>query len=220
MAEPVALTKQDALAGLPGYNSFLSDIAVRTQRAQTSNGNVSIALVDIDQFGALNEAYGSEAGDEIIALLSRALVSVVGEHNTVYRYGGDAFMILFSDTEKEQAFLKTEEARKALERSHAIRSGDSTIILDIAVSCGVASYPDDATSESVLLRKCHEALYRAKVSGRNKVCIAREEKMVTKTVHYTQGQLEGLTRLANREGINEASLLREGLDDLLRKHNS
>ena len=220
MAGPVALTNQDALTGLPGYNSFLPDFAVRKQRAQATKGNLSIALVDIDQFGAINEAHGNEVGDEIIALLSRALVNVMGEYNTVYRYGGDAFMILFSDTEKEQAFLKTEEARKAFEGSHAIRSGDHTITLDLAVSCGVASYPDDATSESVLLRKCHEALYRAKVNGRNKVCIAREEKMVTKTVHYTQGQLEGLTRLAKREGISEASLLREGLDDLLHKHNS
>ena len=220
MAEPIALVKQDALTGLPGYNSFLSDIAVQIQRAQASEGNLSIALVDIDHFGAVNEAHGSEAGDEIISLLSKALVSVADAQNTVYRYGGDAFMILFSTTEKEQAFLKTEEARKAFEGNHEIRSGDHTITLELAVSCGVASYPDDATSESVLIRKCHEALYRAKVSGRNKVCIAREEKMVTKTVHYTQGQLEGLTRLARREGINEASLLREGLDDLLHKHNS
>lgn len=220
MAEPVALTGHDALTGLPGYSSFLSEFAVQIRSAQASHGNLSIALVDIDYFGAFNEAHGSEAGDEIIALLSEFLASVVDARNTVYRYGGDAFMILFSDTEKEQAFLKTEESRKTFEGSHAIRSGDRKIRLDISVSCGVASYPDDATSESALIRKCHEALYRAKVSGRNKVCIAREEKMVTKTVHYTQGQLEGLTRLAKREGINEASLLREGLDDLLRKHNS
>ena len=44
--------------------------------------------------------------------------------------------------------------------------------------------------------------------------------MVTKTTHYTQGQLEGLSRLAKREGLNEATLLREALDDLLRKRNS
>lgn len=219
MALPAALTERDALTGLPGYNSFLSDIKVRLDRAVASNGNLSIVLVDIDQFGAVNEKYGSSAGDEIIAQLSEALVGVVSEQYSVYRYGGDAFMILFFDMEKEQAFLKTEEGRKAFEGEHEIRSGNPTAVR-ITVSCGVASYPDDATSEPVLIRKCHEALYRAKVSGRNKVCIAREEKMVTKTVHYTQGQLEGLTRLAKREGINEASLLREGLDDLLHKHNS
>ena len=123
MAGPVTLTEHDVLTGLPGYNSFLSDIAARTRRAQTSNGNLSIALVDIDQFGAVNEAHGSEAGDEIIALLSRALVSVVGEHNTVYRYGGDAFLILFSDTEKEQASLKPEAAAKAPDGIPAIRVG-------------------------------------------------------------------------------------------------
>jgi hypothetical protein len=52
------------------------------------------------------------------------------------------------------------------------------------------------------------------------VALAREEKMVTKTVHYTQGQLAGLSRLAGREDLNEATLLREALDDLMRKYNS
>jgi len=51
------------------------------------------------------------------------------------------------------------------------------------------------------------------------VCLAREEKMVTKTSHYQQGQLLGLRRLAEREGIGEAVLLREALNDLLRKYN-
>jgi hypothetical protein len=70
------------------------------------------------------------------------------------------------------------------------------------------------------MRKASEALYRAKVGGRNKVCLAREERMVTKTSHYAQGQLYGLSRLAKRKGVGEAVLLREALDDLLRKYNS
>ena len=84
----------------------------------------------------------------------------------------------------------------------------------------MASFPDDGDDPAILIRKCSEALYRAKVRGRNQVALAREEKMVTKTTHYTQGQLEGLSRLAKREELNEATLLREALDDLLRKYNS
>ena len=210
----------DELTGKPGYDSFLETIAAALSSAKDSGGCVSVALVDIDWFGRINEAQGRDAGDAIIEELSKSLDASVGKDAVTYRYGGDAFMLLFEGIEKEQAFLRTETARSAFEGSHRVGTGAARTSVEVTVSCGVASYPDDSPFEQGLIRKCNEALYRAKVSGRNKVCIAREEKMVTKTTHYTQGQLEGLSRLAKREEMNEASLLREALDDLLRKHNS
>lgn len=90
----------------------------------------------------------------------------------------------------------------------------------VSVSAGMAASPDDGTRPQDLINKAHEALYRAKVAGRNRVCLAREEKMVTKTSYYTQGQLMGLRRLAERMGIRDAELLREALNDLLLKHNA
>jgi hypothetical protein len=69
-----------------------------------------------------------------------------------------------------------------------------------------------------VLRKAEDAMFRAKTVGRNKVCLAREERMVAKLSHYTQGQLNRLSQLAKKEGVGEAVLLREALDDLLRKY--
>jgi hypothetical protein len=80
--------------------------------------------------------------------------------------------------------------------------------------------PDDGDAPQGLQRKLLAAIYRAKVAGGGKACLAREEKMVTKTSHYDQGQLEGLARLAKRQGQGEAVLLREALDDLLMKYNA
>ena len=77
-----------------------------------------------------------------------------------------------------------------------------------------------ALAEYLRERFGKRAVYGGKVGGGAKVCLAREEEMVTKTSHYTQGQLHGLSRLAKREGIGEAVLLREALDDLLRKYNA
>ena len=176
--------------------------------------------MDLGEFGDVNVAIGSSAGDQAIAVLAQALIGFVAKDGLVYRYGGDAFMILFEGTEKERAFLKMEEARKAFEGQQVVEGGESSVNYSLTISVGVAAFPDDATTVPDLIRKCCEALYRAKVSGRNKVALAREKKMVTKTSHYTQGQLEGLSRLSKREGLNEATLLREALDDLLRKHNS
>ena len=128
-------------------------------------------------------------------------------------------MVLCEGIEKEQAFLRMEEARASFDGDHVVDLGNTSLKLNLTVSMGVAALPDDASKAPDLIRKCSEALYRAKVTGRNKVALAREKKMVTKTSHYTQGQLEGLSRLAKREGLNEATLLREALDDLLRKRN-
>ena len=173
-----------------------------------------------DQFGQINETFGQDYGDAVIGLLEAQLAASLADAGRVFRYGGDAFMVLFENIEKEQAFLHIEEARKHFDATHTVTLNKKPQDITVSVSCGVAAYPDDAAKVNEVIRKCSEALYRAKISGRNKVSLAREEKMVTKTTHYTTGQLDGLQRLAKREGLNEATLLREALDDILRKYNS
>ncbi len=216
----LAVSDTDPLTGLPGYSAFLRDLEALAEATKPPGQSVSIALVDIDEFGKVNAANGRAAGDQAIRALSVALVDSLGDRAVVYRYGGDAFMVLFDGVEKEQAFLRMEEARASFYGEHVVKVGDTSLKLNLSLSVGVAALPDDGAKAPDLIRKCSEALYRAKVSGRNKVSLAREKKMVTKTSHYTQGQLEGLSRLAKREGLNEATLLREALDDVLRKHNS
>jgi diguanylate cyclase (GGDEF)-like protein len=201
----------NALHKPQNYDRFVEHLSAALGAAEGQP--VSLILVDVDWFGRLNAERGREAGDASIRELNEYLASRAPSPAEVYRYGGDAFMVLLRGTEKEQAFLIAEALRAGFESLHA---GESKL----TISCGVAAYPDDGDAVPALIRKGSEALYRAKVTGRNRVALAREEKMVTKTVHYTQGQLEGLSRLAKREGLNEATLLREALDDLLRKHNS
>ena len=62
-------------------------------------------------------------------------------------------------------------------------------------------------------------VYRAKLGGGNRICLAKEDKMVTKTSHYTTEQLQMLSLLSRREGLGEAVLLREALDDLIKKYD-
>lgn len=210
----------DTTTGLAMYESFLQDLSDKLVVKDPKEACVSIVLLDIDWFGKVNEAHGRAIGDGAIACLGEHLVSSLKGSGTVYRYGGDAFMVLFDGLDKEEAFLQLEGARGTFEGDHRLGAAGEAVDVALTISGGVAAFPDDGTEVPMLVRKCNEALYRAKVRGRNKICIAREEKMVTKTTHYTQGQLEGLSRLAKREGVNEAALLREAIDDLLRKHNS
>ncbi len=202
------------------FESFSQEFQPLLDQAVKRNTVLSLVLFDIDWFGKTNDDHGRAVGDAVIHAFAASLAECVDGRGQVLRYGGDAHMAVMPGVEKEDAFLLAEEARRAFDRKHIVRSGGHEVELGLTLSAGVASFPDDDSKAPELVRKVNEALYRAKVSGRNKVCLAREEKMQTKTSHYTQGQLAGLARLAKREGIGEAVLLREALTDVLRKYNS
>ena len=101
---------------------------------------------------------------------------------------------------------------------HAIVQAFEKVNAQLTISGGIAAFPIDAQDENELLRKADQALYKAKGSGRNKIVLAYEEKMSPKTSHYTLTQLERLSELAKEQGVGEAVLLREALDNLLIKY--
>jgi diguanylate cyclase (GGDEF)-like protein len=208
----------DPLTGTLTHQAFLEAFGREAARAREEGGGLSLGLVDLDHFKGVNDEHGREAGDEVLRVMTRHVADAVSGQGTLFRYGGDEFLVLLPGVEKEQAFLLLEQARSAFGREHALAVGTNTITVPLAISIGVASFPEDGSRAQEILRKAGDAMYRAKARGGNSVCLAREERMVTKTSHYTQGQLERLSALAKREGVGEAVLLREALDDLLRKY--
>ena len=206
------MTTTATAGSLPGRLEFETALESFCDEAPVDTAPVSVSIFDVDLMGRFNAEQGREEGDAALASLASGLAAALNDGEQLFRIGGDAFAILLPGVEKEQAFLRVEQLRAALAADAATPG--------FTVSVGVASVPDDAQKSRDLILKASEALYRAKVNGRNKVCLAREEKMVTKTSHYQQGQLLGLRRLAEREGIGEAVLLREALNDLLRKYNA
>jgi diguanylate cyclase (GGDEF)-like protein len=216
----VASEKVDSLTGLPERSVFDADFAARIGKKSKNPFVVSLAVVDIDLFGAINKAHGHVGGDGVLCDLAAALRAHVSADCGVYRFGGDALAVMMPGVEKEQAFLQMEEFRSNYAGNRTIVVEDAPATVPVTVSMGLATYSDDGTKAQDVVHKANEALYRAKVGGRNRICLAREEKMVTKTSHYLQGQLLGLRRLAEREQIGEAVLLREALNDLLRKYNA
>ena len=107
-------------------------------------------------------------------------------------------------------------ARQAFDQPHEI---NDTLTLPFTFSTGLSAYPDDGSRAQEVIRKADGAMYRAKNTGRNEVCLAIEEKMMTKTSHYTQEQLERLSKTAKAKGVGEAVILREALDDVLKKYD-
>lgn len=182
-----------------------------TALLDTDGTYVVIAIIDVDNFMHINDEFGYETGDRVLIETGKHFEAGLPANTTIYRISGDEFGIIYTETEREDAFLMLEEAR----RNFKVQVTEQE---SISVSIGIAS-SDDAGRYQELMRKAESAMFRAKLNGKNRIALAREEKMVPKTSHYTQDQLNELTKLSKKEGIGEAVLLREALDMLLKKYD-
>lgn len=178
------------------------------------NDRVTLVMIDMDSFMQVNDTYGHDEGDRVLIDTGRYLQASLPADAALFRFGGDQFAVLFpGGNEKEEVFLLMER----------IRAGYSCPLPDGSqqtISMGISSSPDDGELPSDLIRKADAAMVRAKLNGQNRVCLAREEKMVVKTAHYPQDMLHRLTKLSKRTGAGEALLLREALEQLLRKYDA
>lgn len=211
-------TNLDQLTGMLTRNAFLEQFKVIIQNAIRQDQPATLAFLDIDFFKEVNDAHGHEGGDVVLREVASLVSQVCVSSAILGRYGGDEFVLLFPALEREQAFLVLEKIRSLVEHKASFGEAGEIITARITVSGGIASYPIDGRNEAELLRKADQAIYRAKEAGRNTIRLAYEERMVPKTTHYTLTQLERLSRLAQGQGITEAELLREALDDLLIKY--
>lgn len=208
----------DQLTGLITRKGFEEKLKGAMLNARQTDRPISLAFIDIDLFKRLNDVIGHTAGDVVIKSIGDTVKNSIGEQAIVCRYGGDTFSVIFPDTEREQAFLTLERVRTEIAELKGFSDGKNKIDAQVNISSGIAAFPIDAQDENELLRKVDQALYKAKSTGRNKIVLAYEEKMAPKTSHYTLTQLERLSELAKEQGVGEAILLREALDNLLSKY--
>jgi len=208
----------DELTGLLTRKAFHEILDTILAKAKGSDEPISLAFIDIDNFLKINTDYGHTIGDEVLRKFAELVQQNAGSEGLPVRYGGDEFVIIFPGVEREQVFLAMEKLR--LEAAHTtFKIGENRASLEgIALSAGISCYPMDGRLKSELLRKADQALYRVKTTGGAKVRLAYDERMVPKTSHYTQTQLERLTKLAAERQAGEAELLREALDDLIAKY--
>ena len=200
--------------GFPNGEQFEKDLTELLDSDCEANGEtVVIALVDFDCFMHINNDFGIEAGDRVLIETGMYIKESAPKDAKVYRIGGDEFAIIFKGlTEREDIFLFLND----LKNNFDVKTPDGA---PQTLTIGMATAFVDANRYAELVRKADGALYRAKIQGRNRIAMAREEKMIPKTSHYTQDQLQRLAKLSKREGIGEAILLREALDMLIRKYD-
>ncbi len=191
-------------------NVFLAELEAQLHRGSAA---VAVALTDLDDFTAINEAHGRDVGDAVLMAWDRVLRANIPREGSVTRLGGDEFAVVLPGTSAEIAVVLLEEVRRHL--SGMVIEGAAGAV---RASVGVAANPPHGTSAEELYRSAGEALMRAKRDGRDRVAMYVEEKMVLKSNYYSKANLERLAKLSSASDRTEASLLREALDDLLDKH--
>lgn len=147
----------DPLTGL--FNRrYMDDVIVREFMTSKRYGrNLSVLMMDIDNFKAYNDMFGHLAGDELLRKAASIFVDSVREVDIVARYGGEEFMVILPETPPDLAIVAAERIRNSVEKNTAV-----------TLSIGQASFPDDAGELAELLRNADTALYRAKRTGRNR----------------------------------------------------
>lgn len=209
----------DKLTGLLAAECFNEDLDKLIKTTLTQNSEASVIFLDIDHFLRFNNDFGQEAGDVILKMIAACLRTNMPENSQIYRYSGDKFAAILPNCEKENAFIIIDRARSLFNPEGKLQTEIGEIVSDISFSAGIAAIPDDGATVSDIVRKAEGALFRAKRGNRNTICLSRNERLVTKTSHYTYEQLQRLSKLAKDEEVGEAVLLREALDDLLMKYD-
>ncbi len=155
----------DALTGVRNRRSLDLKLEEEYLRAARHNSPLSLLMIDLDRFKQVNDTFGHPAGDEVLRSVARLLKSQLREQDSLFRYGGEEFAVLLPDTTAKGAFVLGERFRRAVQHASWQNSA-----ITITISIGVASANKEMNSARELLEASDRELYRAKGTGRNRVC--------------------------------------------------
>jgi diguanylate cyclase (GGDEF)-like protein len=180
MAELEKLALRDGLTGLYNHRFLQEALTSELARGARYNHAVSLVFLDVDHFKNYNDLHGHPAGDSLLKKLA-AILTDTGDMpelrfrgrmtDIAARYGGEEFVVVLPQTSKEGAALRADRLRQSIEEFPFPSEGDQPLG-KVTISVGVATYPDDALTKQTLLERADQALYEAKRSGRNRVCVA------------------------------------------------
>jgi diguanylate cyclase (GGDEF)-like protein/PAS domain S-box-containing protein len=153
----------DRLTGLPNRVMFEKEIYRHIN--QNSNNSFMIAYIDIDNFKAINDSIGHQAGDIFLTYIAEGLKLEIKEPNIVARLGGDEFAILFIGNSRDGMNELLKAVRTRISRTWSIDNYQ----FFISMSVGVVAYPQDGRDTTMLLKNADIAMYEAKKEGKNRV---------------------------------------------------
>ena len=160
------LSITDELTGLSNRRCFDNTLEKEFLRALRYNNNLTLVMFDIDHFKTVNDTYGHPCGDYILKEVANAALQTFRKTDTVFRFGGEEFVVILTETDIKQSEIPLERFRKTIETLDLTYQNQQ---INITVSIGACQLDKSIGNKEEFLQKADNALYDAKNSGRNKV---------------------------------------------------
>ncbi|HAY15062.1 MAG TPA: hypothetical protein DCY02_11410 [Armatimonadetes bacterium] len=164
------LARHDPLTGIANHRAMQDFLAKLTENRNKSS--VGVLMIDVDHFRKFNEEEGHDAGDEVLRLVARTLRDQVRSHDLAARYGGEEFTVILPDLDQKRTEETAERLREAISKLQYVNAAGQT--RQVTASFGVANYPENGNTPSLVLKAADVALYEAKRNGRNCVATAAQ----------------------------------------------
>ncbi len=165
LTEQHEMAHRDAVTGIANRLAYEERVALEFHRSQRSNSPLSLAVLDLDHFKKINDTYGHRAGDKILRSIAELCFKRIRNTDLIARYGGEEFVLLFPDTELENATNVCDDIRRLIEKASFSYNGSR---VRVTVSIGVTVLELAETIDECFER-ADQAVYSAKNAGRNRV---------------------------------------------------
>ena len=172
---------RDAMTGLSNRRFLEEYVETLVAGVQRQKAQIAILMLDLDYFKMVNDTYGHDAGDTVLKLIAKTFKQCVRASDMVIRYGGEEFLIILLDSDRNTGAEVAEKIRLAVQ-ALKIPAGGTT--LQKTISIGVSEFPKDSETFWQAVKFADVALYRAKETGRNRVICFTPDMWTTESKDY------------------------------------
>jgi diguanylate cyclase (GGDEF)-like protein len=162
----------DELTGLPNRLLFKDRVKSSLLRGQRQSISFSVILIDLDRFKAVNDSLGHNVGDLLLQEVARRLINSVRKVDTVARLGGDEFVIILESLNHDETIHFADKLVSSISKPFLLAGHD----IDVGVSMGIASYPEQGQDCSTLINRADIAMYEAKKNNKAYACYINKMK--------------------------------------------